>query len=60
MTLLKEDRQIETQYRRGEAEAVETVPAYRVPTLIPGPPPGKRPLWRRLGGSILREIKKTD
>ena len=60
MTLLKEDRHIETQYRSVNDEQVESVPAYRVPTLIPRGPGGKRPLWRRVGGSILREIKKTE
>lgn len=60
MTLLKEDRQIETRYRYRNDEQVESVPAYRVPTLIPRGPGGKRPLWRRVGGSILREIKKSD
>jgi SAM-dependent methyltransferase len=60
MTLLKEDRQIETQYRNSDDEQIESVPAYRVPTLIPRGPGGKRPLWRRVGGSILREIKKPE
>lgn len=60
MTLLKEDRKVETQYRTADNVPVETVPAYRVPTLIPGAPVGNRPLWRRVGGSILRELKRTE
>ncbi len=59
MTLLKEDRQIEIQYREGD-EAVESVPAYRVPALIPRPVQIRRPLWRRIGGGIIREIRKID
>jgi SAM-dependent methyltransferase len=60
MTLLKEDRQIETLYRCAGNDPVESVPAYRVPTLIPRAPGGKRPLWRRVGGSVLRELKRTE
>ncbi|HMJ24899.1 MAG TPA: class I SAM-dependent methyltransferase [Pyrinomonadaceae bacterium] len=60
MTLLKEDRQIETQYCGAGDGPVESVPAYRVPTLIPRAPGGKRPLWRRVGGSVLRELKRTE
>lgn len=60
MTLLKEDRQIETLYRGAGNDPVESVPAYRVPTLIPRAPGGKRPLWRRVGGSVLRELKRTE
>jgi ubiquinone/menaquinone biosynthesis C-methylase UbiE len=59
MTLLKEDRQIEIAYRYAD-EKVESVPSYRVPALIPRPIETKRPLWRRLGGAILREIRKSD
>lgn len=59
MTLIKEDREVEIKYRHA-GEKVATVPAHLVPTLIPRPAASARPLWRRVGGSILREIKKTD
>jgi len=59
MTLLKEDRKIDIEYRTDDQPAV-SVPAYRVPALIPRPALTRRPLWRRLGGSIIREIRHTD
>ena len=58
MTLVKEDRLVETQYRQTEAP-VETVPAHQVPTLIPPPAPDNRPLWRRAGGRLMREARKV-
>jgi hypothetical protein len=59
MTLVKDDRKIDIEYREGD-QPVVSVPAYRVPALIPRPVQTRRPLWRRLGGSIIREIKHTD
>ncbi|HVG28587.1 MAG TPA: class I SAM-dependent methyltransferase [Pyrinomonadaceae bacterium] len=59
MTLLKEDRQVETQYRHDDGGRVETVPAYRVPALSVRPTPAERPLWRRVGGRLAREVKKV-
>lgn len=57
MTLVKEDRVIETEYRNAD-ENVSTIPAHLVPTLIPKPgPPG--PLWRRVGGRLVREVRKV-
>jgi SAM-dependent methyltransferase len=58
MTLVKEDRAVEITYRRAD-EKVETVPAHRVPTLIPRPAAVERPLWRRVGGRLKREIRKV-
>jgi hypothetical protein len=58
MTLEKEDRQIETQYRQ-DNERAATVEAHKVPTLIPQPAPDNRPLWRRAGGRLLQEIRKA-
>lgn len=58
MTLVKEDRQIETRYRNGD-EQIETVPAFRVPTLISRPSGGVRPLWRRVGGRLIRKVRKV-
>jgi SAM-dependent methyltransferase len=58
MTLVKEDRAIETQYRVGGGR-VETVPAYRVPTLSARPTPAPRPLWRRVGGRLARGVRKA-
>jgi SAM-dependent methyltransferase len=54
MVLIKDGGEVETQYRHGN-EAVATVPPYRVPTLIPSSN-GPRPLWRRIGGRIKREL----
>jgi SAM-dependent methyltransferase len=59
MTLLKDDRKIDIEYRAND-QPVVSVPAYRVPALIPRPVPTRRPLWRRLGGSIIREIRHTE
>jgi len=56
MTLVKEGRQVETHYRLGD-EPVEAVPAHLVPTLIPRADGAPRPLWRRVGGRIVREVK---
>jgi SAM-dependent methyltransferase len=56
MTLVKEAREVETQYRH-EGEPAETVPAHLVPTLIPRGDGRPRPLWRRVGGRIAREVK---
>jgi SAM-dependent methyltransferase len=56
MTLVKEARQVETQYRDGDGPA-ESVPAHLVPTLIPRGDGAPRPLWRRVGGRIVREVK---
>ncbi len=58
VTLVKENREVETRYRYGD-ERVETVAAHRVPTLIPRPSIGERPLWRRVGGRLKREIRKV-
>jgi hypothetical protein len=57
MTLVKEDRQVEIEFRKTDAP-VKSVPAYRVPTLIPQPAPDERPLWRRAGGRLARELRK--
>ncbi len=58
MTLVKENREVETKYRHAD-EKVETVPAHLVPTLIPRPAATARPLWRRVGGRLVREIRKV-
>jgi hypothetical protein len=59
LTLVKEDRSVETQYRYADEE-VERIPAHRVPTLIPpSADPGPRPLWRRVGGRLKREGRKA-
>ncbi|MFN2405217.1 MAG: cyclopropane-fatty-acyl-phospholipid synthase family protein [Pyrinomonadaceae bacterium] len=55
MVLLKDGGEVETQYRHGD-KAVDTIPPYRVPTLIPQSDSGAQPLWRRLGGRIKREL----
>ncbi|HEY0003247.1 MAG TPA: class I SAM-dependent methyltransferase [Pyrinomonadaceae bacterium] len=59
MTLVKEDRQVETRYRETE-EPVPTVPAYRVPTLAPPSGPDTRPLWRRVGSRLKYEALKAS
>ena len=56
MTLMKENREVETQYRKAGAK-VETVAAHCVPTLIPRQPSSRLPLWRRVGGRLIREIR---
>lgn len=55
MVLVKDGGKVETQYRRG-AEEVESIDPYRVTTLIPQPDANNRPLWRRLGGRIKRDV----
>jgi SAM-dependent methyltransferase len=57
MTLVKENRKVEIQYRYND-EKVETIEAHRVPTLIPRPSVTERPLWRRVGGRLKREIRR--
>jgi len=63
--LHKSAERVETQYR-DEGERAEEVPLHLVPTLRPRedekaapPPPPPRPLWRRVGGRILREARKA-
>ena len=57
ITLVKDAGEVETQYRHGD-EAVETVAPYRVPNLIPQPDSSPRPLLRRIGGRVLRGLRK--
>ncbi len=59
MILVKDDGLVETQYRHG-SEVVESVPPYRVPTLIPRSDSGARPLLQRLGGRIKRQLQKPS
>lgn len=64
--LYKEAATVETQYRN-EGETVEEIPLHLVPTLLPHPAPSDaapaeptpRPLWRRVGGRLLREARKV-
>lgn len=65
--LHKEDVRVETQYA-DDGEAVPEVPLHLVPTLRPRPEEAAaaaqlaqvpRPLWRRLGGRILREARRV-
>lgn len=58
MVLIKDGGVVETQYRRGGVP-VDTVPPYRVPTLTPPLFAGPRPLWRRIGSRIKRELGGT-
>ena len=58
MVLLKDGGEVETQYRHAD-EIVETVPSYQVTTLIPPTDAATRPLWRRLGSRIKRELKSA-
>jgi SAM-dependent methyltransferase len=58
MTLVKEDYQVETQYRR-ENEQVNSVSAYQVPALISHPVAVQRPLWWRAAGRLYHELRKT-
>lgn len=58
MVLLKDDGEVETQYRHDD-KAVTRVPPYRVPTLIPSSNSGPRPLWRRIGSRLKRELGGT-
>lgn len=58
MVLVKDDGVVETKFRHG-SEIVDSVPPYRVPTLIPRSASGPRPLWRRIGGRIKRQLQKT-
>jgi SAM-dependent methyltransferase len=58
MTLLKEDREVETQYR-GAEKKVEAIPNHRVPTLRRRPNSRARPFWRRLGGRLKKELCKA-
>lgn len=55
MVLIKDGGEVETQYRR-DGEPIDTVPPYRVPTLIPPSDSGPRPLWRRIGSRIKRQL----
>jgi SAM-dependent methyltransferase len=58
MVLLKDGGEVETHYRQRE-EPVETIAPYRVPTLIPPSDSGPRPLWKRVGSRIKRELGGT-
>jgi SAM-dependent methyltransferase len=58
MVLIKDGGEVETQYRNGN-EKIASVPPYRVPTLIPSSDE-PRPLWRRIGGRIKRELGGTN
>jgi len=58
LTLVKEDRSVDTQYRYADEE-VESIPAHLVPTLIPSVDSSPRPLWRRVGGRLVREARKA-
>lgn len=58
MVLSKDGGVVETQYRRGD-EAVDSIPPYRVPVLVPPSHSGPRPLWRRVGSRIKRELGGT-
>lgn len=58
MVLIKDAGEVETQYRYGD-EPVSTVPPYRVPALISPFHAGPRPLWRRIGSRIKRELGAT-
>jgi SAM-dependent methyltransferase len=58
MVLLKDGGDVETHYRQRE-EPVETIAPYRVPTLIPPSDSGPRPLWKRVGSRIKRELGGT-
>jgi SAM-dependent methyltransferase len=58
MVLLKDGGEVETHYRQRE-EPVETIAPYRVPTLIPPSNSGLRPLWKRVGSRIKRELGGT-
>ncbi|HKS09213.1 MAG TPA: class I SAM-dependent methyltransferase [Pyrinomonadaceae bacterium] len=58
MVLIKDGGAVETQYRR-DGEPVDTVSPYRVPTLTPPAFAGPRPLWRRIGSRIKRELGGT-
>jgi len=58
MVLSKDYGLVETQYRHAD-ESVDSVPPYRVPTLMPPSQSGPRPLWRRLGNRIKRELGGT-
>jgi SAM-dependent methyltransferase len=58
MVLSKDGGDVETHYRQRE-EPVETIAPYRVPTLIPPSDSGPRPLWKRVGSRIKRELGGT-
>jgi SAM-dependent methyltransferase len=58
MVLLKDGGEVETHYRQRE-EPVETIAPYRVPTLIPPSDSRARPLWKRVGSRIKRELGGT-
>jgi SAM-dependent methyltransferase len=58
MTMVKDVGEVETQYRRGN-EKVDVVAPYRVPTLIPPRNSAARPLWRRVGGRLMRGVRKA-
>ena len=55
MVLLKDGGEVETHYRQGD-ERVGAIAPYRVPTLIPPSDSGPRPLWKRVGSRIKREL----
>ena len=59
MVLAKDGGEVETQYRHGD-NVVDTVAPYRVAALIPPSDSGPRPLWRRVGSRIKRELRGTD
>jgi SAM-dependent methyltransferase len=54
MVLVKDGGKVETRYRH-DNEVVDSVDPFRVPTLIPQS--GYRPLWRRLGSRLKRELR---
>jgi len=58
MVLAKDGGHVETKYRHG-SEVVDSVAPYRVSTLIPQPSAENRPLWRRLGRRLKRELRSA-
>jgi hypothetical protein len=59
MVLIKDEGVVETRFRR-DGEVTDSVPPYRVPALVPPTHPGPRPLWRRIGGRLKRELGGTQ
>lgn len=59
MVLIKDEGVVETRFRH-DREVIDSVPPYRVPMLTPPVNSGPRPLWRRIGGRIKRELGGTD
>ena len=55
MVLTKDDGVVDVEYRQA-GDSVESVPPYRVPTLVPPVFSGARPLWQRIGSRIKREL----